>query len=132
MRASSILSLAALALSADAFSPPGAVARFRAPCSRGHVQMGLFGGGAPAPPASGTVALSFNGKTINVAPGSPLAEAAIKAKIRVRYDCTKGKCGMCEVKVNGKAMRTCVSKVPAAGGEVIVPGGDGAFKSFKA
>jgi hypothetical protein len=37
-----------------------------------------------ASPAAGLVAVSFNGKTVNVAPGSPLSDAAAKSKVRVR------------------------------------------------
>ncbi|KAJ1621790.1 hypothetical protein T492DRAFT_573828, partial [Pavlovales sp. CCMP2436] len=57
----------------------------------------------------------FNGKkTVSVEAGSPLAAAASKAGVRVRFDCKEGKCGICEVKVNGKNMRTCIGKVPKA------------------
>lgn len=101
----------------------GVSASSRAQRRHDRVTMGLFGLGAPktAAPSSDTVAISFNGKSVNVAPGSPLSAAAAKAGVRVRYDCKEGKCGICQVKVNGKDMRTCVAKVPKTGGTVIVP-----------
>jgi succinate dehydrogenase/fumarate reductase-like Fe-S protein len=42
--------------------------------------------------------------------------AAKKAKFSPNYGCEEGKCGSCELKVNGKTkIRPCIGKVPAAG-----------------
>ncbi|KAG8458060.1 hypothetical protein KFE25_012720 [Diacronema lutheri] len=101
-----------LAIAVALLSGAEALHAGRAQHSRVNVRMG--------PPPAGLVAVSFNGKAVNVAPGTPLSEAAAKARVRVRYDCKEGKCGMCEVKVNGRAMRTCVSKVPKTGPVTVV------------
>ena len=44
--------------------------------------------------------------------GTPLSEVASQADQFIRYKCKKGECGTCEVQVNGKWVRTCVSTVP--------------------
>jgi succinate dehydrogenase/fumarate reductase-like Fe-S protein len=42
--------------------------------------------------------------------------AAKKAKFACNYGCEEGKCGSCELKVNGKTkIRSCIAKVPAVG-----------------
>lgn len=43
-------------------------------------------------------------------------KAAKKARFSPNYGCDEGKCGSCELKVNGKTkIRPCIGKVPAAG-----------------
>mmetsp|Transcript_37057 Transcript_37057/g.113360 ORF Transcript_37057/g.113360 Transcript_37057/m.113360 type:complete len:220 (+) Transcript_37057:144-803(+) len=44
--------------------------------------------------------------------GAPLSEVATQADQFIRYKCKKGECGTCEVRVNGKWIRSCVSTVP--------------------
>lgn len=57
-----------------------------------------------------------NNKKVKVAAGSALKDAAIKAGFAPNYGCEEGKCGSCELKVNGKTkIRPCIGKVPAAG-----------------
>ena len=47
-------------------------------------------------------------------------EAAKKARFSPNYGCDEGKCGSCELKVNGKTkIRPCIGKVPAAGPVVL-------------
>jgi hypothetical protein len=89
----------------------------------GDTQMlfGMFGGKQEAAAgATGLVDLTFNGKKVSVAAGSKLSDAAAKAGVRVRYDCKEGKCGICAVMLNGKQVRTCITKVPKNGPCAIV------------
>jgi hypothetical protein len=44
--------------------------------------------------------------------GQPLSEVASQADQFIRYKCKKGECGTCEVKVDGKWIRSCVSTIP--------------------
>lgn len=43
--------------------------------------------------------------------GQPLMKA-IPASAGLKYGCKEGVCGTCEVKLNGKTVRTCVEKMP--------------------
>ena len=56
-----------------------------------------------------------NGKTVNAVAGQSLADVARTAGAKIRYDCKNGDCGTCTVKLNGRAVRACVAKVPAGG-----------------
>ena len=50
---------------------------------------------------------------------SKISVAAKKAKFAANYGCEEGKCGSCELKVNGKTkIRPCIGKVPAGPGPV--------------
>jgi ferredoxin len=54
-------------------------------------------------------------KKTKVAVGSSLKDAAKKAGFSPNYGCEEGKCGSCELKVNGKTkIRPCIGKVPNA------------------
>ena len=56
-----------------------------------------------------------NGKKTKAAAGSSLKEAAKKAGFAPNYGCEEGKCGSCELKVNGKTkIRPCIGKVPSS------------------
>lgn len=53
-----------------------------------------------------------NKKKVKVPSGSPLKEAAKKAGFTPNYGCEEGKCGSCELKLNGKQkIRPCIGKV---------------------
>lgn len=52
-----------------------------------------------------------NKKKCKVPSGSAMKDAAKKAGFSPNYACEEGKCGSCEVKVNGKKMRPCTAKV---------------------
>ena len=39
-------------------------------------------------------------------------QVAAQAGQYIKYHCKKGECGTCEVRVDGKWIRTCVSQVP--------------------
>ena len=56
-----------------------------------------------------------NGKKTKAAAGSSLKDAAKKAGFSPNYGCEEGKCGSCELKVNGKTkIRPCIGKVPSS------------------
>jgi len=57
-----------------------------------------------------------NKKKAKVAEGSPLKDAAKKAGYKPNYGCEEGKCGSCELKLNGKKIRPCTAKVPKGAG----------------
>jgi len=44
--------------------------------------------------------------------GQPLTEVATNADQFIRYKCKKGECGTCEVQVDGKWVRSCVTTIP--------------------
>jgi ferredoxin len=53
-----------------------------------------------------------NNKKVKAASGSSLKEAAKKAGFTPNYGCEEGKCGSCELKLNGKQkIRPCIGKV---------------------
>ena len=54
-----------------------------------------------------------NNKKVKAASGSSLKAAAAKAGFSPNYGCEEGKCGSCELKLNGKQkIRPCTAKVP--------------------
>eukprot|EP01036_Dinobryon_divergens_P026615 gene26615-35288_t len=56
-----------------------------------------------------------NNKKAKVSVGSSMKDAAKKAGFTPNYGCEEGKCGSCELKVNGKQkIRPCIGKVPNA------------------
>eukprot|EP00636_Phaeomonas_parva_P001821 CAMPEP_0118887958 /NCGR_PEP_ID=MMETSP1163-20130328/25477_1 /TAXON_ID=124430 /ORGANISM="Phaeomonas parva, Strain CCMP2877" /LENGTH=114 /DNA_ID=CAMNT_0006826517 /DNA_START=27 /DNA_END=371 /DNA_ORIENTATION=- len=70
----------------------------------------FFGGGkkpsAPqAAPGAKQVEVTWenNGKTVTANQGEPIANVARRAGVKIKYDCKKGRCGSCEVRLNGRA-----------------------------
>jgi ferredoxin len=58
--------------------------------------------------------VSVNGKSIpNVVVDQKISQVCNAARVKVPYNCQNGECGTCTVKMNGKKVRACVSKVPA-------------------
>jgi ferredoxin len=58
---------------------------------------------------------NFSNKKAKAAPGASLKDVAKKAGFSPNYGCEEGKCGSCELKVNGKTkIRPCIGKVPNA------------------
>ena len=53
-----------------------------------------------------------NGKNSFAESGSLWLEAASKANIDIPTGCLSGSCGACEIEVNGKVIRACISSVP--------------------
>jgi ferredoxin len=56
-----------------------------------------------------------SGKSIEIEGGSKLSLAAYRAGVRIGFSCKMGTCSTCEVKMNGRKVRTCVTDVPARG-----------------
>lgn len=49
---------------------------------------------------------------INIPAGSPLSLAAVRSGLRLSFQCKQGTCASCETILNGKVVRTCITKVP--------------------
>ena len=47
--------------------------------------------------------------------GQPLSAVASQCGQYIKYQCRKGECGTCEVRIDGQWTRTCVTKVPPLG-----------------
>lgn len=56
-----------------------------------------------------------NGRTVLAVSGQKLSDVARAAGSKISYNCKNGDCGTCTVKLNGRAVRTCVARVPAGG-----------------
>ena len=41
-----------------------------------------------------------------------LVQAATKVRVRIPVNCNNGDCGTCEVKMNGRRVRACQTKLP--------------------
>lgn len=66
--------------------------------------------------------------------GQPLSQVAIQAGQVIKYQCRKGECGQCEVKVDGEAVRMCQALVPssvAAGESYVIDVPVGKIKTKK-
>ena len=60
---------------------------------------------AAAPP-KGQVTVTFpqkGGKTVTCKQGEPLGKVISRAGVRVKFDCKNGRCGTCQVRLNGRA-----------------------------
>lgn len=53
-----------------------------------------------------------NSKTTEIPPGSPLSLACVQTDLRLSFQCKQGSCGSCEVMLDGKVVRSCITKVP--------------------
>ena len=60
-----------------------------------------------------TVKFLPSGKECQAYPGQKLSLVANAARVKIKYNCQEGDCGTCEVKFNGKVVKTCVSSLPA-------------------
>ena len=52
-----------------------------------------------------------NGNTTFSTIGTLWIEAALNAGVRIPTGCMGGSCGACEIEVNGKILRACISRV---------------------
>ena len=52
-----------------------------------------------------------NGNTSTSSVGASWLEAALKAGVSIPTGCMGGSCGACEIDVNGKTLRACISRV---------------------
>jgi ferredoxin len=55
----------------------------------------------------------INGKEVKAVVGQPVKTVANSARVRIRYDCQKGDCGTCMIKMNGKKVKACQMKIPS-------------------
>ena len=55
-----------------------------------------------------------NGRITTETVGSDWLLRASKAGIAIPTGCLGGSCGACEIEVNGKVVRACISTVPAS------------------
>ena len=55
-----------------------------------------------------------NGRETEVDIGEDWLKAASAAGISIPTGCMGGSCGACEIDVNGKVVRACISTVPSA------------------
>eukprot|EP01041_Mallomonas_annulata_P001368 gene1368-2641_t len=53
-----------------------------------------------------------NQETIAIPAGSPLSLAAVRSGMRLSFQCKQGSCSSCETMLDGKRVRTCITKVP--------------------
>ena len=57
--------------------------------------------------------VTVNGKAVQkVVVDQKISQVCATARVKVPYNCQNGECGTCTVKVNGRKVRACVSKVP--------------------
>ena len=62
-----------------------------------------------------------NGKTTKETIGEDWLKAASHAGVSIPTGCLGGSCGACEIEVNGKMVRACISTVPPSkSGELVV------------
>jgi ferredoxin len=58
--------------------------------------------------------VTVNGKAVpNVVVDQKISQVCNAARVKVPYNCQNGECGTCTVKMNGRKIRACVSKVPS-------------------
>lgn len=58
--------------------------------------------------------VTVNGKAVpNVVVDQKISQVCASARVKVPYNCQNGECGTCTVKINGRKMKACVSKVPS-------------------
>ena len=55
-----------------------------------------------------------NGKCSRAEKGQAWLEEAKRAGITIPIGCLAGRCGACEIEVNGKIIRACISRVMSA------------------
>jgi len=55
---------------------------------------------------------SGNNQKITINPGAPLSLAAARTGLRLSFQCKQGTCSSCETFLDGKRVRTCITKVP--------------------
>jgi ferredoxin len=58
--------------------------------------------------------VTVNGKSIpNVVVDQKISQVCNAARVKVPYNCQNGECGTCMIKMNGRKVKACVSKVPS-------------------
>lgn len=51
-------------------------------------------------------------QTTVLAAGQPLSLGAVRTGLRLSFQCKQGSCGSCEMLLDGKVTRSCITKVP--------------------
>jgi len=59
------------------------------------------------------VTIQPGNKKIECVAGQSLKDITRQARCKIEYNCSRGECGTCEILVDGKRTRTCVSRLPA-------------------
>ena len=72
------------------------------------------------PTPKGQVEVTFpqkGNKVVTAMQGDPIGKVCQKAGVRVKFDCKNGRCGTCEVSINGRSKaKVCQgAKVPSGG-----------------
>jgi ferredoxin len=67
-----------------------------------------------------TVQFQPSGKSVEIEGGSKLSLAAYRAGVRIAFNCRMGSCAVCEVKMNGQKVKTCVTNVPKSGTVTVI------------
>mmetsp|Transcript_5355 Transcript_5355/g.12163 ORF Transcript_5355/g.12163 Transcript_5355/m.12163 type:complete len:142 (+) Transcript_5355:162-587(+) len=58
--------------------------------------------------------VTVNGKAVpNVVIDQKISQVCNTARVKVAYNCQNGECKTCTVKINGRKVQACVSKVPS-------------------
>lgn len=57
--------------------------------------------------------VTINGKPVKAVVGQAVKNVANSARVKIRYDCQKGDCGTCMIKMNGKKVKACQMKIPS-------------------
>ena len=57
--------------------------------------------------------MSINGKSVKAVVGQKVSVVANAARVKIKYDCQKGDCGTCMIKMNGKKVKACQMSIPA-------------------
>ena len=60
-----------------------------------------------------------NGNRTYVKKGADWLQIAIEAGIDIPTGCLGGSCGACEIEVNGKVIRACISRISSQGAKPI-------------
>lgn len=105
---------AAIAIAMMLLSMLGAIAGHRAASGRRAAPRRSSG------LAMTTVLFKPSGKSVEIEGGSKLSLAAYRAGVAIAFNCRMGSCAVCEVKMSGKKVRTCVTDVPKSGKVTVV------------
>ena len=57
--------------------------------------------------------MTINGKSVKAVVGQKVSVVANAARVKIKYDCQKGDCGTCMIKMNGKKVKACQMIIPS-------------------
>mmetsp|Transcript_25840 Transcript_25840/g.43952 ORF Transcript_25840/g.43952 Transcript_25840/m.43952 type:complete len:137 (-) Transcript_25840:1081-1491(-) len=58
-------------------------------------------------------AVTINGKPVKAVVGQKVKVVANSARVRIPYNCEKGDCGTCMIKMNGRKVKACQMSIPS-------------------